>query len=260
MIPWIESQTFHLGPIPIQTWGTFVAAGFLLGVVLAARRAQAKGLDPKVIWDVSFWLFIAAFVGSRIFHVLFYEFDYYRLHPLEAFDPRKPGFAIYGGFLACALVYWWFTRRRKINFLEYGDILIWGVPWGCGVGRIGCFLIHDHPGTLSNSLLAVKYPDGQARHDLGLYLSITGFVIGLIFLVLNRKPRHRGFWFGAYLFLDSLSRIWLDFYRVVDVKYLGLTPTQWLTIPLALIGAWLVFDPHRKLTKKFSLIFSDPNY
>ncbi len=240
MIPWIESHLIHLGPIPIQTWGTFVAAGFLLGTYLASRRARSKGLDQKIIWDLAFWFFIAAFIGARLFHVLFYDPSYYLAHPIDAINPMRPGFAIEGGFIACALVFAWFVHRKKIDALSYADPFVWGIPWGCGVGRIGCFLIHDHPGTLSHALLAVKYPDGQSRHDLGLYLSLVGFAIGLIFLALDRQKRKPGFFIGAFLILDSTSRLWLDFYRIVDVRYFYLTPTQWLSVPLIALGGWLI--------------------
>ncbi len=246
MIPWIESHTIQLGPITLQTWGTLVATGYLVGTVVAARKAKERGLDPKVIWDLAFWLFIAAFVGSRLFHVLFYQPGYYLQHPLEAFDPRRPGYAIFGGFAACGLVFWAYVRKKKLDFMAYADTLAWGIPWGCGIGRIGCFLIHDHPGTLSDFALAVKYPDGHSRHDLGLYLSITGFTIGVLFLILARKPRGPGFWFGMLMALDGIARLWLDFYRTVDIRYFGLTPTQWATFPLIATGVWLVWQSRGK--------------
>jgi phosphatidylglycerol:prolipoprotein diacylglycerol transferase len=220
-----------------------VAAGYLLGVYLAARRARSKKLDEKPIWDLGFWMLIAAFVGARLFHVLFYDPGFYLAHPLAAIDPRQPGFAIEGGFLACAALFTWYIKKHKLDWMAYADTLAWGIPWGCGVGRIGCFLIHDHPGTLSHFILAVKYPDGQTRHDLGLYLSLAGFIIGFIFLALDRKRRHPGFFFGMFILLDSFTRLWLDFYRVVDVTYGGLTPTQWLSIPLMVFGAILAFKP-----------------
>ncbi|MDQ7814933.1 MAG: prolipoprotein diacylglyceryl transferase [Patescibacteria group bacterium] len=240
MLPWIESHTIPLGPIQLQTWGTFVAAGILIGSYISARRAKAKGLDEKHIWDMLFWVIVSSFVGARLFHVLFYDLGHYLQRPWDAIDPRLPGFAMWGGFLGAAIAFILLVRIKKLDFLRYADASVWGIPWGIMIGRIGCFLIHDHPGTLSHSLLAVRYPDGQGRHDLGLYLSLSGLVMGLIFLVLNRKDRRAGFYLGTWIAVEAFTRLWLDFYRLVDVKYFGLTPTQWLTFPALTVGLYLV--------------------
>lgn len=248
MLPYFGATTFPVFGIPFQVWGTLVALGYGLGTYVAWRRAKHKGLDAGLVLDLAFWIFIAAFVGSRLFHVLAYNPGYYLAHPLQALDPRTPGFAIFGGFLGAAAVFFWTTYRRKLAVFEYADTLIWGLPWGCGVGRIGCFLIHDHPGTLSHTLLAVRYPDGQPRHDLGLYLSLIGFATGLLFLWLNRKERRPGFWFGVYMIIEGVSRICLDFFRIEDVRYFGLTPTQYLAAPLIALGLWCVFRNTRVLS------------
>jgi phosphatidylglycerol:prolipoprotein diacylglycerol transferase len=247
MLPFIHATTFPLFGIPLQVWGTLVALGYGLGTYLAWRRAKAKGLDPDVVLSLAFWIFIGAFVGSRVLHVLAYDPAYYLAHPWQAIDPRAPGYAIFGGFLGAAAVFSWTIFRKKLSFFAYADALIWGLPWGCGVGRIGCFLIHDHPGTLTHSLLGVRYPDGQTRHDLGLYLSLLGFATGLLFLWLNRKPRGQGFWLGVYMLIEGLSRFCLDFLRVQDVRYLGLTPTQYLSIPLLVLGVWCISRSSRML-------------
>ncbi len=240
MLPWIESRTLSLGLLTLQTWGVFVAASILAATWLAAKRATAKGLDPNVIWSAAGWMFLSAMVGSRLFHVFLYEPMYYWAHPWEAIDPRQPGFAIMGGIALGAAAGWIYARKHGLDVVAYADVIAWGVPWGCGIGRIGCFLIHDHPGTLTSFALGVKYPDGLVRHDLGLYLSLVGFSIGLIFLVLNRKSRRAGFWVGMFLILDGLLRFALDFFRIADRRIIGLTPTQWLLIASVGVGIWLV--------------------
>ncbi len=241
MIPWIESKTFTMLGITFQTWGTLVALGFALGTYLAWRRAKEKGLDPQRILDLAFWMFLAAFAGARAFHVLLYDPAHYLAQPLDAINPWLPGYSMFGGFLGAAAVFFWAMHRHKLDWIAYADTIIWGVPWGCGVGRIGCFLIHDHPGTLTHFILGVKYPDGETRHDLGLYLSIIGFATGLLFLWLNRKRREPGFWFGTYLIIEGVSRFWLDFYRIADATYFGLTPTQYLALPMFGFGLWMIF-------------------
>ncbi len=240
MIPYIESHTISLGFITLQTWGTLVALGFALGTFLAWKRAKQKGLQAEKVLDLAFWIFISAFVFARVFHVLFYDPAHYLANPLDAINPFLPGYAMFGGFLGAALAFTLYTRRYALDWIAYADVLIWGLPWGCGVGRIGCFLIHDHPGTLSNSLLAVRYPDGQTRHDHGLYLSLIGFATGILFLILNRKNRRPGFWIGTYMVIEGITRIVLDFYRIADARYFGLTPTQYVAIPLLLAGIWLM--------------------
>lgn len=251
MIPYFASTTYYIGPIPMQTWGTFVAIGFLVGAYIAAKRAKHKGLDEARIWDLAFWMFVAGFVGARLLDVLVYEPGKFLMHPINIINPFIPGFAIEGGLIACALTFFWYCKKHKLDFIDYADATVWGLPVGEGIGRIGCFLIHDHPGTLSHSLLAVKYPDGSSRHDLGLYLSIAGWVMALIFLALDRQPRPRGFWLGMFIALDSFSRLWLDSYRIADARYFYLTPTQWISIPLIIVGVAMVVISYRAGKKGF---------
>lgn len=245
MLPWIASDTYQLFGLTFRTWGTFVAAGYALGTFLAWQRAKKRGLNADFVLDLAFWIFFGAFFGARLFHVIFYEPSYYAEHPWEVIDPRRPGYAIFGAFFGAGAMLFWKMHKRRFDLLAYADTLVWGLPWGCGVGRIGCFLIHDHPGTLTHFILGVRYPDGSVRHDLGLYLSLVGFLTGGLFLFWNRHERHPGFWLGSFMMIEGIARFALDFLRVADVKYLGLTPTQYFAVPLALAG-WLLAKRGRK--------------
>ncbi len=240
MIPFFGQDTVQFLGISFRVWGFFVGCAYALGTFLAYRRAKQKGLNAEQVLSLATWIFFGVMIGARLFHVFVYEPGYYLAEPWEAVDPRAPGFSMMGGLLGALAVFLWRARSAKLDLLAYADVLIWGVPFGCGVGRIGCFLIHDHPGTLTSSLLGVQYPDGQVRHDLGLYLSIAGFLMGAIFLALDKKPRKKGFFVAMYLLLEGFSRVWLDMFRIADTRYAGFTPAQWLGAVFVLVGgAWL---------------------
>lgn len=247
MIPFFGAQTISLFGIgSLRVWGTLVALGYGLGTWIAYRRARAKGLNPDHVLTIASWMFFSAMIFSRLFHVFFYEPGYYLAHPIEAIDPRLPGYAITGGFLGAIGTFLILTKRHAIDWIAYADIFAWGIPWGCGVGRIGCFLIHDHPGTLTHFVLGVKYPNGEVRHDLGLYLSLVGFAMGIVFLLLNRVSRPRGFWFALFFLIDGASRFFLDFLRVVDTRYVGLTPAQWVGAVSMGLSVWWLWKIHQK--------------
>ena len=241
MIPYFGSETYGFLGLTFRTWGTFVALGFIVATIIAWRRAKARGLNAKIITDLAFWLLLGGIVGARLFHVLFYEPAYYARHLWEILDLRQPGFAMFGGYLAAATAFLVYTRRKSLDVLAYADVVAWSLPWGIWLGRLGCFLIHDHPGTATNFFLGVRYPDGVVRHDLGLDLSLLGLATGLLFLILDRWPRSRGFWLGVFLLIEGLSRFLLDFLRAADARYFGLTPTQFLAVPLAVWGIYLLF-------------------
>ncbi|MBU1613107.1 prolipoprotein diacylglyceryl transferase, partial [Patescibacteria group bacterium] len=126
------------------------------------------------------------------------------------------------------------------EILPYLDILSLGLWLGWGIGRIGCFFIHDHIGKLSNFFLAVDFsfvvPYG-ARHDLGLYDSLLGFLLFIVFILLSKKLIR--LWAGLVAVWSfvcyAIVRFFLDFLRAtdldyIDARYAGLTPAQWGSI------------------------------
>jgi phosphatidylglycerol:prolipoprotein diacylglycerol transferase len=239
MIPYFSWQTFHLGPIPIQVWGLFVALGILAGTWAAARLARRRRLDPSVVWDATVWIVVAAMVGARLFHVVVYVPTYYLADPWQILAVWNGGLSMFGGFICAVAAGLWFLQRRKLALLAYCDTLAYGLPLGIGIGRIGCFLIHDHPGTLTHFLLGVRFADGSVRHDLGLYESIYGFALAIVFYVLFRSNAKPSTYLATFLITYGLFRFAADFLRVIDTRYLGLTPAQFLSVLMVLAGILL---------------------
>ena len=116
------------------------------------------------------------------------------------------------------------------------------------MARIGCFLVHDHPGIRTDFFLAVDFPVrgyGGPRHDLGLY---DVFVLAVISVILyafkSRRPRE-GRIMGLLAVCYTVPRFLLDFLRAsdlnfVDRRYAGLTPAQYVVMGLFAAGVFLL--------------------
>jgi phosphatidylglycerol:prolipoprotein diacylglycerol transferase len=110
------------------------------------------------------------------------------------------------------------------------------------VARIGCFLVHDHPGRLTDFPLGVRFAGG-ARHDLGLYEAIVLFAIAGLLWSLWARRRLEGRLLGLLAILYGCARFLLDLLRASDVaypdaRYAGLTPAQYGSMLLVAWGAW----------------------
>ncbi|MFH1711967.1 MAG: prolipoprotein diacylglyceryl transferase [Patescibacteria group bacterium] len=241
MIPYIEWQTVEIGGLTLYVWGFFVALGFVLGAYAAGWKAKKSGGQAKIIYDLVVWMMIAGLVGGRLGYVLFYDPVYYLQNPLKVFEVWAGGSSIFGGFILCVIIGALYLRRKKVNIWEYSDFAIFGLPIGLWIGRIGCFLIHDHPGTETNFFLGTQYPDGIIRHDHGLYLSLNGLILTIIFFFLSKKERPPGFYIAFFSVWYGAIRFGLDFLRINDVRYVGLTPAQYLSIAMVAFGIWVFY-------------------
>lgn len=247
MIPYFEWRAIIIGPLTLQVWGLFVALGFLVGAVVAQWFAKRRGESADIIAGLAVWMLAAGMVGGRLGHVLFYQFPYYAAHPLEIFALWHGGASMFGGLITCVVVGLWYLRRREVDLWAYADTTIFGLPFGLAVGRIGCFLIHDHPGTATHFVLGVQYPDGVTRHDLGLYEALNSALMAAVFLWLARRKTRAGVFIGVFSLWYGTFRVITDTLRTVDTRYFGLTPGQYLGGVMALFGiAALVWITRRQ--------------
>lgn len=250
MIPYFELPALQL-PFgqKVDIFGVLSAVGVVVGAYLAAQRARRywpgddQPLREMVPWAVGFGLY-----GGHFMHLFAY-------HPelLTRDDPFLvlrfwEGLSSMGGVLGALVGIFVYFRRAKRPVGPYLDALALGAAPGWAVARIGCFLVHDHPGVRTDSFLAVNFPVrgfGGPRHDLGLY---DFFVLAALSAVLwwwaERRPR-QGRLMGLLAVGYSVARFGLDFLRAsdlsfVDRRYAGLTPAQYVVVGLAAAGVWLL--------------------
>ena len=301
MLPFFEPVKFTIPftEFPIHGFGIMVALGLWFGTNMAMDKAQKDGLDPDIINRVLNWMIVGIFVGGHLGHALFYEpykafggtapngqyvqGDIFYL--LRFWD----GLSSFGGFIVTSfLCYLFFKKENRrvarenkkrtkendtaevkkplifpIRALHYGDCVIYGFPMAFGLGRIGCFLAHDHPGKITDFFLGVKgicrknaegiidrtlWGTDVACHDLGLYEAIWACsLIPIVYYINKAKPRFPGFFLAFIPMYYGPVRFCFDYLRTHDVRYFGLTPAQYGAMILFSIGT-IVFAVNRKKT------------
>lgn len=245
MVPYFEVPPIHFGPLKIAVFPLLIAVAIVVGAFTAERRARRIGLDPTIVRRLERLCVVASMICAHLVHVLFY-------HPEELSRPWSlvmifSGMSSTGGMTGAAIAVVIYLKRKRLPVWAYADVLIFGFFHAWFFGRMGCALVHDHPGRLTDFFLAVKFPFGK-RHDLGLYeFLLCAFWIPLVRYIgrensLTSPPP------GTMLAIMSIAyavpRFFLDTLRATDTpyhdaRYFGLTFAQYACIVCMLVSARL---------------------
>jgi phosphatidylglycerol---prolipoprotein diacylglyceryl transferase len=244
VIPYVEIPTLELGPFEISIFGVLAAAGIWVGLELCLRRLRAAGIDPQPFEKSFSWVVIGGLYGAHWMHVLAYAPEM-----LESQGPLVllkfwDGISSMGGVLGAVVTFLIWFRVHGLRLTPYLNAMALGAAPGWAVARLGCFAVHDHKGAHTDFFLAVAFPDGP-RHDLGFYDMLVLLAIGALLWWLARRPVGQGVLMGVLAIVYSIARFFLDFLRATDVinadrRILGLTPAQYVTAGLILVGVWLI--------------------
>jgi len=283
MIPYFPQPGYHLfGPVTVHAFGAIVAVAVFVGWRMAVARARTKGLDTELFPDLLSYVVLSGFVVAHLYSVLAY-------FPREAMENPLlllkfwEDISSFGGFAGGLLGLWLFFRFKARDAdasarLRYLDVIAYVFPFAWAIGRLACTAAHDHPGTVTMFPLGIslKSPEAQAYiaffyreagrsadlpqpaalakmafHDLGWYefLYMSCLMVPA-FLAMDRKPRPPGFFVVAFPLLYVPARFFLDFLRIGDARYFGLTPGQYAGIAVFLAAIILMIRLPRGMAKE----------
>jgi len=254
--PTLDPVAFSLGPLHFRWYGFMYLLGFVSAWLLARSRIRQgrQGLAGGRAWtraefdDLATWVFLGVIVGARVGYVLFYDPFMLLEDPLELLRIWRGGMSFHGGFLGVLLAFWFFARKSKRSFLEVSDFIAPLIPPGLFFGRIGNFINAEHWGTLSNLPWAMAFPGAGPlpRHPSQLYeAALEGVVLFTVLWIVSARSRGRGMVSGLFALLYGIFRCAMELVREPDahIGYLAfgwLTIGQLLSVPLMLVGIWLI--------------------
>lgn len=233
----------QLGPITIHSYGFMLALSFALGIWLAGRRAEKRGIPSERITDVSLIIIVTTIIGARALYVGAH-WQQFQGRWMDMFRTWEGGLTMYGGAVPAVILGMWFLRRWGIDSWKAADAIAPSMALGLGFTRIGCFLSGCCFGRPTDLPWGVIFPPdshagsihpGIPLHPAQLYASGVGFLLFGVLLALDRKKLPRGHLFLAFLALYSVARFLLDMVREYDatafpVAAVHLTLNQWVSI------------------------------
>lgn len=239
---------FRLGPLDIHTYGVLVAAGFLLGLMLAGRRAKAGGLDPRAVSDLGIWLIVAGMGGAKLFHIVFGWDEFIRAWQHEGLRSLREGFVFYGGFIGAVVATIVFARKRRQPLWKLADLFAPCLALGHAFGRLGCFFNGCCYGSVCQLPWAVKFPGnhimhGQPVHPTQLYEALANLALFAALSGFARRKRFDGQVWWWYVLAYGAMRFAIEFVRGdYTVHYFGVFTIAHLIaaalMVIAAIGLW----------------------
>lgn len=265
-------KSFTVFGIEIAYYGVIIALAMLMGALVAYREAKKTGQKVDDYVDFTLYTLIAAIIGARIYYVIF-EWDYYSAHPLEIFNLRAGGLAIYGGVLASVLTLFIFTKVKKLKFWLMADTAVQGLIIGQIIGRWGNFFNREAFGGYTDGLFAMQLPVSAAKgitqeliehlvtidgvsyvqvHPTFLYEGVWNLLLFIGICIYKRHKKFDGEIFAIYLMGYGIGRFFIEGLRTdqLVIKTLGgIAASQVLSIVLILLGAAFVIY-NRAILKK----------
>lgn len=256
---------------PIAWYGLFFVLGIILSymIVLYLMRtllqerhrfntlrevkATALSLTDRLTWFVV----LGIIIGARLGHVFFYDWPYFKHHPIEILYVSEGGLASHGGAIGILLA---IVLYRRLIYKKFPELTFWtivdivAVPTALAGAciRIGNFFNQEILGTPSEMPWAIIFghPADRSmpspRHPVQLYEAVAYLVIFFIIFSVWKWTKLRwkpGCITGLFFVLLFSTRFILEFFKasqslLIDETHIQMG--QYLSLPFILGGIILI--------------------
>jgi len=270
---WDPSPVFFYVPLlgrPIAWYGVFFASGFFFGYFIFLKllrdwlNHQEEGdlSDHQILDRLTWFVVLGTVLGARLGHVFFYDWDYFRCHPLDIFKIWEAGLASHGGALGVLVGLGFFRlsiwrRVPSLTFLTILDMLVIPTAFVGFCIRCGNFFNQEILGIPTTQPWAVVFGhpiDGGVpipRHPVQLYEA--GFYLAVFFFLWSLAKRRigekcrlmgSGLFSGLFFLLVFVFRMVVELVKDHQHSLLPMDSSlqmgQLLSIPFVVIGAILL--------------------
>ena len=250
-----------LGFFELRWYSLAYLAGIFIGYWYMLKLLKQPGapMARRHADDLVFYAAVGVILGGRLGYVLFYNPGFYLANPLDILKLWDGGMSFHGGLLGTVAGILYLSWKQKLPALRIHDYVACVAPIGLFFGRLANFVNAELWGAPTTVPWAVRFPEfmagrpflGPPRHPTQLYEAILeGAVLFAILWWMFWKTEARyqpGKLVGAFGLFYGLFRFAVEFVREPDSQLVefaratGLHMGQWLSFPLIVGGAWLMW-------------------
>ncbi|RXZ78516.1 prolipoprotein diacylglyceryl transferase [Paenibacillaceae bacterium] len=255
----MRTVLFTIGNFEVPSHGVVTVLAVLLALGMAHYLAEGTAYRAHIL-NMMPYLLVGGILSARIWHVFFFQWEYYWKHPMEILYIWQGGISVQGsligGFIA-AIIY---TRKHRLSFWKLADMLAPAIILGQSLGRIACFLNGDAYGSPTGSGFGLIYPEGSIAYaaygsqplwPAEIFEGQWDLVVFVILMLLRNRNWPTGVIFLTYNILYSFGRFNLEWLRGDSPRYtFDWTAGQWTSFSVIAVSlcmiVFLICQPPRQ--------------
>ena len=229
---------FYLGPVPVWSYGTFIALGMITLFALALISARRDRRTWDQILPIAMGVMVGGVFGARLSHLIVEPAKFAQLIDFYSlFQPGTPGNVVglmVGGYLGGLGV------RKSLGLPSQGNYYAPALAAASVLWRIGCILagachgrVTTLPGVITHGSLSDNLPP--------VYDGLFNLALFILLWRLQRRVKRDDALLYLYLALYAFFRFWLEFISYYPPIFRGLTGVQVLCLAILVwqgIGLW----------------------
>ncbi|WP_281979644.1 prolipoprotein diacylglyceryl transferase [Tenacibaculum mesophilum] len=274
-------EIINLGGFGIRWYSLMFVAAFILGLRLMKKIYINDNIAVEKLDPLFMYVFVSMLIGMRLGDVFFYSWDYYQNHLLEIILPLKKqegasalfglldgwkftgftGFASHGAAIAIPIAMYFYAKKHLqkpwLFILDRLGIMVALAGFFIRFGNFFNSEIYGKPTGSSFGVIFKRAGETVPRHPTQLYEALSYLVLFFAlwhFYWKTDKKNQTGFLFGLFMVVLWTLRFVIEFLKEAQVEgredwvFNTLNTGQVLSIPLVLIGFWLMFRKTKATT------------
>jgi phosphatidylglycerol:prolipoprotein diacylglycerol transferase len=253
--PFLFSTDF-VSQLSLSWHGLFSFVAVATAVVLVARWAPLKQIDPDAVLSIAVWAIIGGVIGARVVHVVDHWGAVYSQNPMQVLEIWTGGIGVWGGVVGGFIAGAAYALIAKHPVGVIADLAAPAILYVQTIGRIGDIINGEHCSRATDLLFGFQWvhsgtaarncADGFANavHPAIAYEMIWNILALAVLWQLRGRLKPDGMIWTLYLALYAIGRFGVTFFREDRIWTAGLQEAQIIallilaiTVPILLAKA-----------------------